>query len=404
MTIKKFFDADAIEVVSAPPTETATEVVATEAQQVVNPLSALAAAGRLNMGGEIIDEVPTYTPQTEEGVATETNPPADTANETVEEVKVHTFDEPSIETEVTTTQVEEPVVTKETVRWQDVIKNEATDTVLKELGFDEKVAGFLNHWKSGGDIQEYLREMSTDYAKMPAEDVMKHQLRLEYPKASEKQIELLYEEEVVSRYKIDPEVYDETEVEKGKMLLEAKAEKYRDGLIANQQKFLLPPAPKNEPQVIQPNNEAAEQQQRIIDDTKRSVLESPQFKQVLSTNRMVIGEGDEAFAFSANANELSDIIYDSEKFLNSMFTVKTESDGSIKLIADPEKQMLVAAVAKYGKQLFVEYAKHYKAVGGKKAIEPIENPSGVQASQVVKSESANFSPAAMLAKGGRMNA
>ena len=39
---------------------------------------------------------------------------------------------------------------------------------------------------------------------------------------------------------IDPEKYSEAEVERGKMLLEAKADRYRDEFKANQDKYLLP--------------------------------------------------------------------------------------------------------------------------------------------------------------------
>jgi len=67
---------------------------------------------------------------------------------------------------------------------------------LKEL--DPKMVKFLDTWKNNGDaLQDYLKEAATDYATMPSEDVMRHQLREEYPKASEKQLEILFRKEVI---------------------------------------------------------------------------------------------------------------------------------------------------------------------------------------------------------------
>lgn len=390
--IKKFFDADANEVASAPPAEQ---------QPTVNPLSALASAGRMNFGGGQLDDVPEYKPQEQSQESQDVDVPADTATTQADSEAEVADVQPQAEAEEVAGQVDTEQPTAAEVRWQEIIKKEATETVLKELGFDDKVAGFLNHWKSGGDIQEYLREMATDYTKMPAEDVMRRQLRNEYPEASERQLELLFEEEVLRRYNIHPEDNSEDEIERGKELLEVKAMKYRKDLIANQQKYLLPPAPQNDPSAFEPDTQAIEQQ-RIIEDTKKSVLDSQPFRQVLSTNKLTIGEGDEAFQFPVDAKELPDIIYDSEKFLNSMFTVEQGKDGKVSLKADPEKQMLVAAVAKHGKQLFVELAKHYKAIGGKKAIEPIENPSTPQGVKATNTDAQNLTPAAMLAKMGRM--
>jgi hypothetical protein len=152
--------------------------------------------------------------------------------------------------------------------WQEVLKNQQPDTVLKELGFDAESVGFLkeykeldpkmkaflNLWKSGGDIQGYLQEMTTDYSKLSAEEVMRHQLRQEYPKASKQQLDVLFEEEVIERYKLDDSRFSESEVERGKLLLEAKADKYRDALLSSQSEKLLPKPP--EPKAAEPDNSA----------------------------------------------------------------------------------------------------------------------------------------------------
>lgn len=384
MYIKKFFNADAVETEAAPAPEA----------QAFNPLAALATAGRLNFSGGETDDVPEYTPQAEQ------QPEATTAENAVPatEAEVAT----NVEQPETQSVAEEPQKLEEPapepVRWQEVIKQEQPEAVLKELGFDEKVVGFLNYWKNGGDLKEYFREASTDYTKLPPEEVMRHQLRVEYPKASDAQLEVLYQDKILERYKLTDD-FSEEEQNRGRLLLEAEADKYRDVLVERQQKFILPEAPKSEPKATEPDPMIAEQQ-RMIEDSKRSVIDSSLYRQIVSTNKLTIGEGDEAFSFPVDAKALTDNIYDAERMVSKLFNV-SENGGKLKLTADPKKQILVAAVMEYGDKFLVEMAKHYKAVGGKKAIEPIENPSSTQP-VAVKTEAQNLSPAALLAKEGRM--
>jgi len=392
MFIKKFFNAEAAEApAAAPETEAAPQVQSIAAM--------MATAGRLNVTGE-----PAETPQ---HTATETTATEATPNgaETATQGAEATAAEPQVaattqEAQQTVAPIAAPPPAPPNVTWQEVLRKEQPDTVLKELGFDDKVVGFLNHWKSGGDVQEYLKEMSTDYTKMPAEEVMRHQLRLEYPKASEAQLASLYQRKVVDAYKIDANEYDEDDVAEGRLLLEAEADKYRDTLVERQAKFILPKAPETKANV--PDPQVAEQQQ-LIEDSKRSVVDSPQYRQVLSNNKITFGEGEDAFSFPVNAQELPEIIYDPSKFVESIFTVTQGQDGKLNLKADPEHQLMVAAVAKYGKGLFVELAKHYKALGGKKAIEPIENASIPSGAQPARSEAAPTSAAAAMAKSGRLS-
>jgi hypothetical protein len=382
---RKFFNADAVDAPAA--TET-------QAPEVASIASLMATAGQLNITGEQA-EMPTNT-VTEAAPAEVQTDDAVTAAEGAAEAQAAT------ETAAVETQQEAaPIVAAPIAAptWQEVLKKEQPDTVLKELGFDEKVVSFLNHWKNGGDLKEYLQEMSTDYSKMPAEEVMRHQLRLDYPKASDAQLDILYRKKVVEAYRIG-EYYDEDEAAEGRLLLEAEAEKYREGLVQRQQKYLLPSPPEAAPSA--PDTQALEQQQ-LIDNSKKSVVESPLFRQVLANNKLTIGEGDEAFSFPVNANELPEIIYDPAKFVESIFKVSQDASGRINLQADPEHQLLVAAVAKHGKGLLIELAKHYKAIGGKKAVEPIENASVPNGAKPAMSEAAPSSPAAAMAKFGKLS-
>lgn len=386
MFFKKQFNADAAE-----------GAATMEAPPLVNVVAEMAKAGRVSNGDG--GEIPKYTPTVSQEAETQTDSPADAATETITE-------EAPQEATVAETQEAETVEETQTISapeppqeadWRQVLKKAQPNEVLTEIGLDEKMVNFLNFWREGGDPKEYLKILTTDFEKMPAEELMKHQLRKEYPNASERQIELLFKREVIDKFQLDPERFEEEQVEEGKLLLDAYAGKFRGDFIKEQQSKLFQAPPKAEEK---PNTELAEQQ-ALVDNARQSLLNSTVYKNVLSNNSIVIGEGDEAFKFPVNPNELPDVIYDSEKFVRELFQLK-ESGGKPQLIPDIEKQVLTAAVAKHGMKLFVEMAKHFKAIGSKKAITPIENPSPVGQQSAAVRDAVPDTPAAMLAKYGRV--
>jgi hypothetical protein len=297
--------------------------------------------------------------------------------------------------------------------WQEVLKSQQPDTILKELGFDDKTVGFLkgkkgidekllnfySHWESNnGDVTKYLKELTTDYSKMPAEEVMRHQLREEYPKATEKQIDALFKKQVLDAYKIDPNLYTEDEVAEGRLLIEAIADKHRDKLTADQQNFLLP-KPSEKSATPDPQELAAQQE---VQEYQKYIQEHSYTKGLFANNKITIGEGEEAFNFPINPSEVTEILFDSSKWAENLFIPSEMPDGSKKYLPDTEKHYLVAAIVKYGKSFLDEYAKHSRALGAKAAIDPLENAIPPVGGQPAKAEGAVTNPAAAMAKGGRI--
>ncbi len=286
----------------------------------------------------------------------------------------------------------------------EVLKTNQPEQIFKALGFDDnKVAlvselkdidpqmvGIIQAYKDG-TLGDYVKELSTDYSKMTAEEVMRHQLRQEYPKATPKQIEALYKAEVVERYKIDPEIYSEEEVEYGRDLLDVKADKYRDTLIANQEKYLLPKPP--EPKLAQPPDNSAElKAKENVETYVRTLTEDPYTKNIIADKKITLGEGEEKFSFPVDANALIDVLSNGEKWAETMF----DETGAIKT----EHQLLIATVAKYGKGFLDAYALHYKGLGGKEVIEPINNAKPPEKSTTSKSDPLPTNAAALMAKQG----
>ena len=403
---QRFFNIEASESGAASETEVVNETV---------NIAALMAKSGVQTNGETVDLQPQAieTEKKEEPNTAEAATSDVSSNESEKVVEVvQEIPKPEAIIPAVTPQKEETVVN--TATWQEVLKQQQPDTVLKELGFDAPKAKFVQDLKEAdtkllgimqaykdGTLGNYLTELNTDYSKMPAEEVMRHQLRQEYPKASEQQLGILFKKEVVEKYSLDPERFDESEVEEGRLLLEAKAEKFRDEFMTKQEQYLLPKAPEPKEEVTD-NTEALQQAQ--FDNYKKQVTENPYVQEIFTKKVLGIGEGDEKFNLPIeNPTELTDMLLDSEKWKQSIFETKIGANGEEILVPDIEKQMFLAKAATDYKGLIRELAKHFKSLGSKAAIEPIDNASQPSNVQIPNSTAAPKTVAEAMAKHGTVN-
>jgi hypothetical protein len=298
--------------------------------------------------------------------------------------------------------------------WQEVLKKQQPhhEQILKELGYtdelvnfmngvkdiDPKVFGFLSTWKSGGDLNRYVREWTTDYSKMSAEDVMRHQLRQEYPKATPQQLDVLYNREVVKAYSLDSE--DETELTEGRLLLEAKADKFRDSMVQNQQSYLMPKPP--EPKADASVNEAAERQ-KDYQAYEQSVTNDAYTRNIISAKQISIGDGDEKFNFPLNTDEVMKMILDPDTWAAKFFT-QVNDNGRVGYVPNNQKLWLVNSFANDPEKFLSEYAKHHQAIGAKSAVKEIESATPpATVSQQSAPEKAPQSAAEAMARYGQVN-
>jgi len=402
MLIKKFYDA----------------AIADTAGGGAAVVESLSPAALMAKSGIMRDENTVETPiqipekkeevKSEEPVATATveTPGSEEkpASETPQEIKT---EEPI--------KVETPPIAAEPVKvptLDEVLKNNQPDTVLKALGFDDEKVDFVSKLKDAdpklvaimqayekGTLGEYVKELSTDYQKMTAEDLMRHQLRIEYPKASDRALTAIYKTEVTERYKLDPDTYSEEEVENGKLLLEAKADKYRDEFTANQEKYLLPKPPEPKAAPV-PDNTAELKAKENVDSYVREISNDPYTKDIFTNKKITLGEGESKFSFPVDPQSLVKNLSDPETWVANMFENKVGADGKEYSIPKTQHQMLVATVAQYGTKFLDAYALHFKGLGGKEVIEPIDNASPPDNSTPAKGENTNESPAAAAAKRG----
>ena len=407
---KKFYDMEASDVASGSPEQTTTEAPSSSSSGQSSIAEMMAKHGTKSNSNEAdIMPVSINKKTSDEEVDKEDSPVVPTKEEAKSETKSEK--ESNQEPPVPEPQIEEEQKVQD---WQDSIKNQQPEDVLKALGFDSKTAefikglqeidpkmiSFLDHWKSGGNLKEYLDEASKDFSSMPPEDVMRHQLRLDYPKANEAQLEVLYKKEIAEKYNLNS--YDEDEVNEGKLLLEAKADKYRDELVKAQESKLLPSAPSKEVATEADQAKAKEAEEwgkRIVGEFNNN----PYTKEVLSKNAITIGEGDDKFSFPVDATEVADIALYGDKTGNLMFDIQKDANGQDVYTPKAEHQLLVATVNKYGSKFITELAKHYKSLGSKAAIDPIDNARPVESRNTSSASAEPTTVSGAMAKYGRLN-
>jgi len=385
------------------------EPAGTTTEQAPSIVSLLATQGKISDTDSTPPEAIINTEKKEEPNQPEV-PNAATATETPSAVQGNSETQPPIVEPVTATTA--PIVQEPTPvqTWQEVLKAQQPETVFKELGYDEKVvniskalsespkmAALFDQWVNNGDITPYLKAVATDYSKMDSEQLMRHQLLDEYPDADEATINALYQRKVVRAYDLDSD--DADEKAEGKLLLDAEARKVKDNLISKQQQFLTPKPP--EPKVAEPtvDNEAVERQKRneII---VNSIKDSPFTKELLSSGKMVIGEGENAFPYLIpKPQEVLDLMFDLNKYQEKVYTRQENSDV---LIPNVQKQLLLAAIANDTEGFFKKYNEHFKSLGSKAIIDPIENASAPSTSTSSAAEQAK-SVAAQMATGGKIS-
>lgn len=279
------------------------------------------------------------------------------------------------------------------VDWKDVLKTQPEVEVYKHLGLDERMINFLSRWKGGEDLRDYLEAATVDYTKLSPEELMRRHYSQEYGALSPEDFEEVYRMKVTEHYKLDPDVFDEKEVRRGKILLNHDSDKIRQDFIKRQQDLLFskPPEPQPSPADIEAQALEAKREQDVADYKSR--IEKDAFTQeLLNKKLMTIGEGDEAFNYEVTEpRAYVDILFDPQKWSSKLFN----EDGT----PNVRKQFLLAAIATDETTFLSNYGKHHQRLGAKKAIEPIENAS-TSIGTPVNGDGLPSDPAAALARAG----
>ena len=140
---------------------------------------------------------------------------------------------------------------------------------------------------------------------MNDEKIMRHNLKSQNPTLSDRAIERLYLRDIINKYSLDADRFDEDEVELGKELLKADADKLRKTLVDEQKNFRQPESKPED------NSEAEALQKAYIE----SVNNSKVTRDLLENKRVLVDYNDQSFSYEIdNPEQLKEMALDSSKF------------------------------------------------------------------------------------------
>lgn len=242
------------------------------------------------------------------------------------------------------------------VAWQEAIKEVPVADLLKAAGFDDKLVKLYDLYKSTGDLTPYFQAYNTDYDKVPDSDLLKLQIQDEFKMLSPDEQELLYADEL-NKYKLDPELHDESAVRVAELKLKARVASFRETMKQRQQETIVPKA-----------DLAGQQQQSNQQSVDAGVQEyvnmlqsSPAFKAMQEKGVLQVGNGDTAFNIGVDAQKVFSYLTNPEVAMQNMMTadgkpdfakqfllgaLATNTDQVIQVMVDRGRQMEKLALAK----------------------------------------------------------
>jgi hypothetical protein len=274
--------------------------------------------------------IPVTTTASAESNGTTDAPASQAAPAPVEETNSSTFEIPDFnapapETTVTETAPATQTISQ-TVSWKDSIKNVSQEEILKELGFDDFDIELKNHRKNGGDPADYLFAKAIDYNKVSDAELVKSDLRTQYPTLTPSQIDLIFNK----RYGASEDATDE-EKEYAAVTLTMDAQTKRQQKITEQQKFKIaaPIATGKSPEQLQQEQNAAHQQQVQSQQQALQWFANHEATKNLMTSKRVALDLGEGVTFNVNVDKpesLMRVITDSEVWQKITTTPQGEPD------------------------------------------------------------------------------
>lgn len=239
---------------------------------------------------------------------------------------------------------------------------------------DDFIKNVVDYYEKTGDITPYLQAKLTDFNGMSDEELMRRELREQYPDVSDKAFDKLYKQQVVDKYKLDSETWEEDDVELGKELLKSEASKIRAKLLEWQAGFKAPdPTPDNSQEEIQSK----------LQEFQKKVTENEVTKSILNDKRIAIKTADGDFNFEIpNPNELLDMTIDNSKFFGQFTPNGTDVDYA--------KWYKTAAYSKDPETFERSLINFGKTLGREEITKEIKNPSTEKIGDIPTEHSGDF--------------
>ena len=226
---------------------------------------------------------------------------------------------------------------------------------------DDFIKNAVEYYNETGNLTPYLEATSVNYSEMSDEKVMRRDLEQANPTLSKGAIERLYTREIVDKYSLDEDKFDEDEVELGKELLAADASKLRDKYVDEQKNFTQPVKDQTE----ETETENQEEQRAKWTET---VSSHEITKDVMENKRILVSYGDDKFSYEVeNPESLQEMTIDNNKF----FALFQDEKGTV----DFDKWYRVLAYASDPEVYDSSLISHGQELGQEKVVSDLKNPT-----------------------------
>ena len=226
---------------------------------------------------------------------------------------------------------------------------------------DDFIKSAVEYYNETGNLTPYLEATSVNYSEMSDEKVMRRDLEQANPTLSKGAIERLYTREIVDKYSLDEDKFDEDEVELGKELLAADASKLRDKYVDEQKNFTQPVKDQTE----ETETENQEEQRAKWTET---VSSHEITKDVMENKRILVSYGDDKFSYEVeNPESLQEMTIDNNKF----FALFQDEKGTV----DFDKWYRVLAYASDPEVYDSSLISHGQELGQEKVVSDLKNPT-----------------------------
>ena len=226
---------------------------------------------------------------------------------------------------------------------------------------DDFIKNAVEYYNETGNLTPYLEATSVNYSEMSDEKVMRRDLEQANPTLSKGAIERLYTREIVNKYSLDEDKFDEDEVELGKELLAADATKLRDKYVDEQKNFTQPVKDQTE----ETETENQEEQRAKWTET---VSSHEITKDVMENKRILVSYGDDKFSYEVeNPESLQEMTIDNNKF----FDLFKDDKGDVNF----DKWYRVLAYASDPEVYDSSLISHGQELGQEKVVSDLKNPT-----------------------------
>jgi hypothetical protein len=238
---------------------------------------------------------------------------------------------------------------------------------------DDFIKGVVEFYEKTGDLTAYLQAKTVDFNKMSDEEILRRELREQYSELSDGAFERLYKQQVVDKYKLDPDEWSEDDAQLERELMKVEASKLRSKYVEWQNGFKAP-----EPEPTDADKQMAEQMARFEQEVKTN----PLTKGLVENKKISLKTQDGEFNYEVEPNALLDMTLDNDRFFAQFANDKGELDY--------DRWYKVAAYSNNPEQFERSLINFGKTLGRQEIAKEIKNPTVNTAGDVPTEGASDF--------------